>query len=512
MSLIIEQQFPLGRFHATRWGQNPFEDPFGEFPPSPYRLLRALTARWFQYTRETGDGDTDKRDELLRKTAGELPLFTLPEFTWRGQPLKQYIPHKVEWTGKGAADPAYKKAQTTLVEDHYRLLPPDALLFWHWENINLEKEQADLLDELLKRILYFGRAESFSRLRRVEKIPSQLNPNCSLSENSLSNAVPVLAQIPNQEFNITALLDSTDGKELRGRAVPPGTAWFYAVLPSNSFAQPNRIRREKFPSNLNFVQFAVGGTVLPKMNQWVKVTERFRGNVINNLARQLTKRKDASYKMLNQTQREEISLITGKDAIGEPLQGHKHAYFFLYPDNEGLPARLIVWRREPFTENEIEAMLSASEIPIHWDYKLSDWKVKLVPLPFNAKVPDGLQTASRTWISATPFVPPTQRHLYRKNGRERIVKSPQEELIKLFQKAGKSVPEIEINQDKITWVKLHETQERRLFRQKFHTSWTRPGYWLRLKFSEEINEPLLLGDSCHYGLGLFLAEDQLKNY
>ncbi len=53
MPLILEQSFPLGRFHATRWNQNPFEDPYGEWPPSSWRLLRALAARWFQYSRET---------------------------------------------------------------------------------------------------------------------------------------------------------------------------------------------------------------------------------------------------------------------------------------------------------------------------------------------------------------------------------------------------------------------------------------------------------------------------
>jgi len=42
MALIIQQQFPLGRFHATRWNQGAFGDAYGEWPPSPWRLLRAL--------------------------------------------------------------------------------------------------------------------------------------------------------------------------------------------------------------------------------------------------------------------------------------------------------------------------------------------------------------------------------------------------------------------------------------------------------------------------------------
>src|SRR5713226_7278794 len=87
MSLVLEQSFPLGRFHATRWNQNPFEDPYGEWPPSPWRLLRALAARWFQYGRETGDTDDTLRNRILTKLAQEVPCFRLPENTWRGRAI-----------------------------------------------------------------------------------------------------------------------------------------------------------------------------------------------------------------------------------------------------------------------------------------------------------------------------------------------------------------------------------------------------------------------------------------
>src|SRR3954470_15696971 len=86
MALILEQSFPMGRYHATRWNQNPFEDRHGEWPPSPWRLLRALAARWFQYARETGDEDEHARNELLNKFAAQTPDFVIPDFTWRGDP------------------------------------------------------------------------------------------------------------------------------------------------------------------------------------------------------------------------------------------------------------------------------------------------------------------------------------------------------------------------------------------------------------------------------------------
>ena len=52
MKLVLRQEFPLGRFHATSWRVNPYDDPHGEWPPSPWRLVRAVTARWYQWARE----------------------------------------------------------------------------------------------------------------------------------------------------------------------------------------------------------------------------------------------------------------------------------------------------------------------------------------------------------------------------------------------------------------------------------------------------------------------------
>lgn len=513
MPLIIEQQFPLGRFNATRWHQNPFEDPYGEWPPSPLRLLRALAARWFQYARETGDGDTGRRDALLRKLASELPSFALPEFTWRGQPLKQYVPYKVEWTAKGAADPAYKKAQTTLTEDHYRVLPSDALLFWYWENLNFEGEfeetQKDLLDQLLRRILYFGRAESFSRLRRVNAIPPQVELNCRLSEDSVDGAVPVLAQVPNEELNLPALLALTDDKELKGRSIPPHTTWFYATLPAKPVAKTINNSRRQYPSGLNVLQFAVGGTVYPPLEKWVMVTGRFRGGVIRCLSQQLTGNKRANYHNLTLAQRDAIQLIMGKDGHGNLLRGHQQAYFFLWPDEKDLPTRLIVWRKKPFTEVEIEAMLKAAKKPIGWGHDLDDWAVRLVPLPFNADVPESLFGPARRWTSATPFVLPAGRHRFRRNGRERVRESPENLLIKLLQNSGKSCPKVtrlESKVEELTWVKPHETRAQRFLQEQARTNFVRPGIWLRLEFSEPVSGPLLLGDSCHFGLGAFKVE------
>ena len=162
MPLILEQSFPLGRFHATRWNQNPFEDPYGEWPPSPWRLLRALAARWFQYSRETGDSDDSLRNRVLSKLAREVPCFRLPENTWRGPAIHQYHPvgleeqykyKKVPGGAKQVLDYSFKQVGTTLVQDHYRVIARGDPFYWIWEAADLEPQEATLLSQLLQRLL-----------------------------------------------------------------------------------------------------------------------------------------------------------------------------------------------------------------------------------------------------------------------------------------------------------------------------------------------------------------------
>lgn len=508
MTLIIEHRFPLGRFHATRWKQNPFEDPYGEWPPSPWRLLRALAARWFQYARETGDVDAQRCDFLLLSLASSLPTFALPYTTWRGPALKQYQPTSVEWTDASKAAAAYKKPQTTLVEDHYRVLPPDEPLYWVWEHLDLDASHMELLDHLLERTLYFGRSESFCRLRRVKHLPEGITPNCFLAKRGTGATPPVLAPILGYELKMATLLAITDDKEhLKGRLVPPGTTWYYAQLPTRPPMATPTIPRSRYPEGLHCVQFAVGGRIYPPLRHWVKLTERFRGRVIRHLALRLAPDSSGRYDLLTPEQKEAVALITGKDGQGQPLRGHRHAFFLLYPDAEGLPTRLVVWRPVTYAADEIHALLKASERPLAWENNARDWQVRLVPLPFNTPPPAGLLSSSQVWKSATPFTPPANRHRFRKNGRLRSGESIERILSVLLRAENKPEP-IKVTplgdeQDR-AWVNLHETRSMRFSRQSNRTSWVRPGFRLCVTFSVPIQGPLLLGDSSHFGLGLFL--------
>ena len=505
MPLVIEQHHPLGRFHATRWNQSPFEDPFGEWPPSPWRFLRALAARSFQYERETGAHPAD-RDRLFNALAQSPPSFHLPPTSARGPALKQYQPTAVQWTDASKKKAAYMTPKTTLVADHYRVLPVDDPVVWIWSGLALDAACLALLDALLERTLYFGRAESFCRMRRVE-LPG-VEANCVLGRKDSGGDSPVLVPTPGAALRMDVLLEWTDGKLLSGYPIPPGTEWHYASLP-RPIQAPLRRPVLSRPTGIHAMQFAVGGRVYPPSEHWIRVAERFRGRVIQRCAELVSGTPRAHYGSLSVAEKDDLALLTGKDATGAALKGcHPHAYFLLRPDAEGNPTRLIVWRRgEPFSAVEIEAMIGASELPVSWESGAPNWQLRLVPLPDRTSLPSGFNGPSRVWRSITPFVPPVGRRRFRENGRLRTGESAERVAAKLLKAGGSPTPaRIVAIPDETIWVALHETRERRFERKETRTRLVRPGYHLRIEFETPVEGPIMIGDSSHFGLGQFTAE------
>ncbi len=488
MPLAIEQFFPQGRFHATRWRENPFADGFGEWPPSPWRLLRALAARWFQYSREMGDRDEGAVERLLRRLAAERPEYYLPPAI-KGTTLKQYQPTRtMEWTPAGAGTGAVKRAETTLFPDGYFVVDPKQPIIWQWAEMDLSGRDRDLLAQLLARMTYFGRAESRTFLtlsNRYEK------PNCRPALSG-GNA-PVLCFAAGSELNFGALLGDSDKAPLNGAPVPPGTEWVFYRRP-----EPEPIQMRTEPAKFEpvpHVQFALGGHVLPPIPLWIKVTERFRGRILREFAGDAASRR----------------LLSGKADRGRPLRGaHEHAFFLLWPVEERKsPSRLIVWRRgERFRKDEIEAMMLSAGKPIPWTSEREGWTVQVVPLPLSTALPKHFEARARVWESVTPFVRPHNRHAQRSNGKSRPEEEPENICGRLIEKVWGVRPiRVERIRDDAPWVKLHETAEMRRERRaggdrQLHVG---PGYYLRVYFAEEFQGPLIVGDSAHYGLGVFRA-------
>ena len=100
--LAIKFEFTANRYHATQWGRHVNEG-MPEWPPSPWRLLRAMVATW---RRTLNDIPDDRMVSILEALASEYPKFHLPPAS-TGH-TRHYMPY-IEGT----------RERTTLVIDSF---------------------------------------------------------------------------------------------------------------------------------------------------------------------------------------------------------------------------------------------------------------------------------------------------------------------------------------------------------------------------------------------------------
>ena len=177
MKLVLRQEFPLGRFHATPWRVNPFDDPHGEWPPSPWRLVRAVTARWYQWAREAShEPDVAQLEELQAALCKSTYAFHLPPDARKGSPLRQYHPTEFGWRPAEKKKAGTRSYGTSLVQDNYWCVPPEAPVWWFIEGDDWTDDLRELLARCLERVTYFGRAETLTRIRVAGSTERSLRP------------------------------------------------------------------------------------------------------------------------------------------------------------------------------------------------------------------------------------------------------------------------------------------------------------------------------------------------
>jgi CRISPR-associated protein Csb2 len=501
MRLVLRQSFPLGRFHATPWRINPFDDPYGEWPPSPWRLTRAVVARWYQWRREAaGTWPEDELEQIIRALSTSDYRFYLPEQARQSVILRQYQPVEFGWNPATKKAAGVKSYGTSLTQDNAWCIPPDESLFWFIEGDGWTPELTEVLDRCLERIVYFGRAEALTRICRTDE--ALISENVTLSESRTSGSqVPVL--VP--RLDATQIdIERVTQDPLAARNIPHGARLLYARRPPSSPAREIPRRMPTRPTT-NLVQFALGWAVAPEQRATVRLTARFRTAVLRNLIRIKTEGATVRWSAVPVGVRDEIAGMTGKDSQGEPLRGPRaHAEFLLWSDGGG-PTRLLVWRSaRPFDEDEQEAILRAAAQEWSWaaaGHDAEAWKIKLVPLDAAVPPPPGFDGASATiWQTLTPYVPP--RH-YLRRGKVREAETIENQIRRELDARGHASSTELLSVEQVAtpmWVAVH-VPRRQADQRPFIGD--RHGYRLRLAFSRPIVGPILLGHSSSFGLGLF---------
>jgi CRISPR-associated protein Csb2 len=454
MQLVLRQLFPLGRFHATLWRANPFDDPYGEWPPSPWRLTRAVVARWYQWRRETvGTWPEDELENLIRALCSSNYRFYLPEQARRSLILRQYQPVEFGWNPAAKKAPATRSYGTSLIQDNAWCIPPDEDLFWFVEGDSWTPELAEILDRCLERIVYFGRAEALTRIFRTDEAPISANVMLNESRNSGSLAPVLIPCLGTSRTDVERV--TLDPQAARN--IPQGARVMYANRPQRLPVRERPVRQRTEP-DCNLVQLALGWAVPPEPRAVVRLTARFRSAVLRNLILIKTTGGTARWSGAPLSVRNGIADMTGKDAEGAPLRGpRRHAEFFAW-GNGSAPTRLLVWRQpRPFDEDERSAILDAASKEISWAAAGDDadaWKIKLVPLDAAVPPPPGFDNRSyASWASLTPYVPP-RHHL--RGGKPRPPESIENQIrreLGLRGVAGAENVRIEIRGPQ--WVSVH---------------------------------------------------------
>ena len=151
MSVALAFRFPSRRYHATPFGHHVNEGLI-EWPPSPWRLLRALIS--VGHTSGAWYGPELPREirSLVEKLAAELPHYHLPPAV--GAHSRHYMP-------TGVLDTKWKVEKTTLVFDTWARIDKQAELVAIWPTAQLDAAELSLLDLLVGRLNYLGRSESW---------------------------------------------------------------------------------------------------------------------------------------------------------------------------------------------------------------------------------------------------------------------------------------------------------------------------------------------------------------
>jgi CRISPR-associated protein Csb2 len=492
--LVIELRFHGGRYHATPWGRNVVEG-IPEWPPSPYRFLRALYDTW---KRKQSAMPETRVEHLLGALAREPPLYHLPPAN--ASHLRSYV---------SSNKPDRSSKQRIL--DAFVVLDPESRVLMGWPDLELSPEETKDLETLLGALNYLGRSESWV-IGRISSGPPPANWNCRPSghetgervegreeEVSVACAVPPRDFMPGQTPEPTtrrgfrappaswldALSWSTAQVHEARMNVPPAMQLISYWRPSPPYGVRHTYHAPRVSSPVCGAEYALTSKVPPSVLATVEIAERVRSKLMG-IHRRLTGSPDRV-----------SPLFSGKGSGGRPAVGHRHASFLpMDKDGDGWLDHLLVVCRDSLDPVEQVALDQMGSL---WQ---PDGKPDIVLTRLRFVHEADLGAESDRFVSATPFISP--RHYRRGRGTfdEWIKAEVRREL------SYRGIPEAtEIM--RVAALRTHRREVRWLeFRRSRRGDQARLGYGFQLKLSRPRNGPFSLGYGSHFGLGLFVPVPQ----
>ena len=476
MSTTLAIRFPLRRYHANPWDRAVNEGA-SEWPPSPWRLLRALLATWHTRWPEL----SAPIFEGLLDSLAEPPSYLAPRVT--AGHTRHYLPDLEHRKGE--------PGRTDLTLDPFLSVQRDDELLVRWD-ADLPDDQRQALAKLAELLPYLGRSESVCEARLADGDP-QPDETWWRPGRHGSQRVRLLAAT--RPVSIAALEASTADIRRRRRTVPPGTRWVsYAV--GEPLTAPEPARAETAAAEpVTAIRFAVTGTVPVKETHGILLADeahRLAGHELTRAG-------------LTDPQRQEILGSNGA------ATDHRHAHWIPLVIPEQAPPivrYLIVWVPRGLRTEDVTALLSLREMSGRRGSRENGYDVRGLPpveLLFQAagpvrQVAPELCGPTRRWRSLTPYLP--VRHRKRESLEDFLTADLRTEL------GYRDLPPAAvIAADPEPRLPDRWALEFRRYRMTENMSRSRPGLGLRLEFAEPVAGPLLLGQLSHFGYGIFVPDE-----
>ena len=556
MSLSLAFRFLAGRYHATPFGHHVNEGLI-EWPPSPWRLLRALISVGYTSGLWDGEGPPSAARSLIEKLSAELPSYHLPPAL--GAHSRHYMPI-------GALDGKTKIEKTTLVFDTWARVGDDEMAA-NWKDVRLEMDEASILGDLAQCLNYLGRSESWVKCRVMDEGEQAPEINCFPEQRGERpgrgwEQIALLAPVGASDFSdwraeqtdeALADLSLTEGRKpskallnKRKKAVEPYPCDLLDCLHKDTdwwrrhgWSQPPGSRRILYwrPSDAIAVGAPKAKRATPPEHSvkamLLSLTNASRNDhALPPVTRTLPQADLLHQKLVGIAAKKGAppSELTGCDQNGWPLRGrHEHAHINpLDLDGDGHLDHVLIWAsmglgakaqaairaaRETFTKGGIEPLRLA--VAATGD------------LPDLTKLPDGygrniaaITGPALVWQSATPFVPPRYLKVRGKNALEGQIRAelhsrgfPEPttvlQLAPMRRNEGESalLDERTVGESQKHWIRFRHYI---LSRQRGPAPPAAYGFAIQLEFKHPVSGPIALGYGSHFGLGLF-EQNQHRN-
>ncbi|HXH58595.1 type I-G CRISPR-associated protein Csb2 [Iamia sp.] len=495
MTITVEITFPLGRYHATPWDRHVNEGAI-EWPPSPWRLARALYAVWKERMPELDDDDVVAALDAISAP----PVYHLPP--WTGSATRHYYPDAAYLSGP--MKPSIDKVLDAFVAVH-----PEAPLTLSWPEADLLPGPSAVLASLVEGLPFLGRADSVCTASTTMTAPVDGGRTLAPTETGdMQVAAPV------RPLDINALTITTDRMRKQRLRQPPGMVQIPYQSPVEERPSSGLSPASDTPSpEINAAVFSATGRPPPSSTLAVAVADLFFAAA------------EKGYTRLTGSPAPPVLTGHPADSSERRTDQHRHAHVWPLPRDPGAKQvqQVVVWAKEGFdpatsaalgqvTELRLSKKAPGSKDHVEVDTAgrpvvrgLLPTRVLLTQLGKIDELAPGLVRSSSHWVSCTPFIPP---HHQRKGQRigERFGSYYKGFLIDQIDRelkhrgfAARLIDLRGLGDDE----RPGAAQRYRRHRLKQRMRDAREAVWLEVHLDQPLKGPLALGGLCHYGLGLF---------